>query len=462
MSDPRSSTFKKSALIHSTAGAVPVRNDKGDFSMVKVKVKRYVSGKRPDYAPESSSDEEFVEPGFTSRSRKGQVLPSGHDDDDARIRRLRAHQEDAEDDDDGEVTERIARHRRIHEPEILDQEDELEDERDEDDERSHRHVVYRMEPEESSSEDEELDEDEIERRRSLMRQRAKEKVKEEEEVLGVEEEGQVSEKEVSEEESSEYEEYTSSEEESGPRLKPVFVAKKDRVTVQEKEIAALKCKEQEEYSKIRADERRRETIKLVEKEAKKILEPEEVIANNQLQIQSVNTDDENDEEEYESWKQRELKRIKRDRDEREQLEKERLDIERNRNMTEDERRADQRINNKQITNKASKGRYKFLQKYYHRGAFFLDKEEDVFKRDVSNPTLEDHFDKTVLPKVMQVKNFGRSGRTKYTHLVDQDTTKMDSPWSNENAVTRKFQTSVAGGMKQSFEKPTKPKRGDKS
>ena len=57
---------------------------------------------------------------------------------------------------------------------------------------------------------------------------------------------------------------------------------------------------------------------LVEKEAKKILEPEEVIANNQLQILSVNTDDENDEEEYESWKQRELKRIKRDRDEREQ------------------------------------------------------------------------------------------------------------------------------------------------
>ncbi len=41
------------------------------------------------------------------------------------------------------------------------------------------------------------------------------------------------------------------------------------------------------------------------------------------------------------------------------------------------------------------------------------------RRDVSAPTLEDRFDKTVLPKVMQVKNFGRSGRTKYTHLVDQ-------------------------------------------
>jgi len=64
--------------------------------------------------------------------------------------------------------------------------------------------------------------------------------------------------------------------------------------------------------------------------------------------------------------------------------------------------------------------------------FFLQNDEDdVYKRDFSGATLEDHFDKSVLPKVMQVKNFGRSGRTKYTHLVDQDTTAFDSPWSQE-------------------------------
>ena len=57
-------------------------------------------------------------------------------------------------------------------------------------------------------------------------------------------------------------------------------------------------------------------------------------------------------------------------------------------------------------------------------AYTQDEENDVFKRDFGQATLEDHFDKTVLPKVMQVKDFGRAGRTKYTHLVDQDTTEV--------------------------------------
>ena len=68
---------------------------------------------------------------------------------------------------------------------------------------------------------------------------------------------------------------------------------------------------------------------------------------------------------------------------------------------------------------------RFLQRYYHVGAFFADERstDDAFQRNFHSATGEDAtVDKTTLPAVMQVKHFGLKGRTKYTHLADQDTT----------------------------------------
>jgi len=183
------------------------------------------------------------------------------------------------------------------------------------------------------------------------------------------------------------------------------------------------------------------------------------------------TEDEDDETAYDAWRLRELTRLKRDREERDQYvnknffviknniffvrrEREQQELERWHNMTEEERQAELRKNPKIVDNQvADKKKYKYLQKYYHRGAFFMDKDDQLYKRDYSEPTLEDHFDKSVLPKVMQVKNFGMAGRTKYTHLVDQDTTARDSPWTSDKQSYKKFYQEHAGGLKQVFERP---------
>lgn len=430
--------------IQSTAGAIPMKNEKGEVTMQKVKVARYVTGKRPDYAPESSSDEE-EEFDFSKKKKQQSVKedliedkPDKEEILDRRIRRLQERDLDIDSDEE----ERVARHRReVVEPEII-QEGSVSD----------NEAKRRREDEESSESEEELDEEEIERRRALLRQRAIQRQEEDQEVMDVEDEKVEGE---SEEESSEYEEYTDSEEEIEARLKPVFVRKKERITIQEKEREEAKQKELEMEAKRLAEERRKQTLKMVEEEARREIEEERGVLE---ACDAINSGDENDEEEYEAWKLRELKRMKRDKEEREAEEKEKLEIDRVRNLTEEERRQEFKQNPKQIINKAPKGKYKFLQKYYHRGAFFLSDEDVVYKRDFSAPTLEDHFDKTILPKVMQVKNFGRSGRTKYTHLVDQDTTQFDAPWMTDTAQNLKFHTSKGGGMKQSFSRPSNKKR----
>jgi len=479
--------------IQSTAGAIPVRNKKGEISMEKVKVARYISGKRPEYASrgqrdrsssesESSDEEDFTRQKH-QRSPKDEPMsdedeehvflePSAPikeeveetDVNDPRLRRLRAARETMVEqrhpgsDDEAEEDDRLSRHRRIHEPEVLSEGDE---EQEDDDADAGDDDAQMDSDGGSTSGEEDLDEAGILRRRELMRQRALARAQigmGQEEVMAKEDEKSASEHE-DEDETTE-EETTDSEGEEGARLKPVFVRKKDRLTVQEREREEAKQRQAEREAQMMAEQRRRDTLRMVETAVKLETQERKTQESNDPDglLNTVNTDDENEEVEYEAWKLRELKRLKRDRDEKEERAREAAEVERLRNMTEEERRLEQKLNPKKVTNKAAKGKYKFLQKYYHRGAFFLDKEENVFSRDVTSATLEDKFDKTVLPKVMQVKNFGRSGRTKYTHLVDQDTTQMDAAWSQETQQNLKFQMHHAAGMKNVFERPSAKKK----
>jgi len=432
--------------IQFTAGAVQVINRKGEVSMQKVHVKRYIAGKRPEYAGEDSSSED--EDGFhrtrDEDTHHGREVARGED---RRLQRL-----EQMDDEQVDVEERLRR-RRQREPEVI--------EESEEEEEIPKRKIHQPIQLEEESDDEDLNEQQMEERRMMRRMRARSRVNQEEELMRVDEEV----KEDEEESSGEEEEETDSDEEDSEdedhRLKPVFVRKKDRLTIQEREKEEQRMEELAIESKKAAEARKRETIRQIEAERRAELEQKEATNEAQLIQSKLNLldeeeDNQDDEAEYEKWKLRELKRVKRDREEREQMQKEREEVERLSKMTEEERIQMNRQNPRQVTNKKEKGKMKYLQKYYHRGAFFMEKEEEVYTRDFAQPTLDDHFDKLVLPKVMQVKNFGRSGRTKYTHLVDQDTTSFDSPWALGSASTS---VAVKGKpRKQEFQRPSSRKQ----
>src|SRR5690348_9716255 len=89
------------------------------------------------------------------------------------------------------------------------------------------------------------------------------------------------------------------------------------------------------------------------------------------------TDNLDEDAEFAAWKLRELLRIKRDRAEKHARELEKLDLERRRQMTDEEiARENERLGIK--TAQKERSQMRFMQKYYHKGAFYND-EGDVGK-----------------------------------------------------------------------------------
>jgi microfibrillar-associated protein 1 len=206
--------------------------------------------------------------------------------------------------------------------------------------------------------------------------------------------------------------------------KPTFIKKAQRGKIAEKTEDEI-WEEQEERRKQLAQEALEEQVDRVKEEKKAGKKEWDDDALNEDDIDD--TDDVDPQREYMEWKLRELKRLKRDRDRIVAREKEIEEIERRRNLTEEERmREDEEWLEKQREERGEKGEVKYMQKYFHKGAFFADdlKAAGLAERAVMGGKFEDEVDKSNLPKFMQIRDMnklGKKGRTRYTDMRAEDT-----------------------------------------
>ncbi|KAF9354180.1 Microfibrillar-associated protein 1 [Mortierella sp. NVP85] len=340
----------------------------------------------------------------------------------------------------------------------------VEDRRSRGDTRSRQRDASDDDEEDEAAEDEEEDEEEAAlRRRKAARARAMREQEEEEELWGKGEEEEEEEEEDTRkgkarreaEESEGSSEYTSgseeesSEDESTPRrklMKPVFVPKSQRITIEEPVNADEAYEKAEKIRQEEIEERKKESHQILKDYiARQAVEEEVPDVDNMADVDD--TDGLDEEAEFEAWKLRELKRIKRDREELEAREAEKAEIERRRELTEEERVKEdlEYLAKKAKEEQASKGP-KTIEKYHHKGAFFMDSEHAILKRSTAEPTPDAVKNIQALPKIMQVRNFGRAGQTKYTTLKDQDTSQH-SGWTDRisrNLVQRHRMAGLRG------------------
>ena len=275
----------------------------------------------------------------------------------------------------------------------------------------------------------------------------------------------------SEEESSEEEEEdASSSEDEAPKklLRPVFLKKSERNKVaapvkSAEDIAAEEEARRQEQNRALVQEQVEQRI--AEKAAGKKDWDDDV---EDADINAIDdTDGLDPEAEYAAWKLRELKRIKRERLAIEEAEAERAEIERRRNLSAAEREAEDRaFIEKQQEEKGERGQMQYMQKYFHKGAFFTDelKELGVDRRNLMNARFEDQTNRELLPQFMQIRDMtklGKKGRTRYKDMKSEDTGKWgdfgdDRPRRDRGdyGVDERFKPDAYGGRDRDAEGAT--------
>jgi microfibrillar-associated protein 1 len=273
------------------------------------------------------------------------------------------------------------------------------------------------------------------------------------------------------ESSSEYEtdsdEEEESEEDSRPAmLKPIFVPKKQRDSLRQieeaangqegangtKKVEGLEEGEEEDAATMKArllmEERRKQSHLLAAETIKRELAEKE---HEDGQPDLSDTDGKDPEEEFSAWRIRELSRLKADREAALEKEAERTEVERRRAMPESQRlaedtaraQASRDAKRKERQEAAGEGGADFMQKYYHKGSFFQDL--DILKKRDYQAKTESAVDVSMLPKVMQVRDYGKAGRSKWTHLSNEDTSRQQ-PDHRLKGISGANQHSGAAGV----------------
>ena len=348
--------------------------------------------------------------------------------------------------------------------------------------------------EESESEDEDAAEARRERLRAVQRRRRQQ---EEEEAAAAEAAVEDEEEEEEGEESSSYETDTDDADDDDdasarkPMLKPVFITAAERETIKERELIEEQERAAVERKAVVAEKRKEESKALLIEAVRKE-ETGELDKAVEFTEMPDDDDDVDELEEFDLWKVRELKRVRREREERAQAERDKAELERRRNLTDAERAAeDEAFRAGKADADQDKAKWKFLQKYYHRGAYFQDEDEKgdtklgpVMMRDYGEATGKDAVgDKSAMPAPMQVKNFGFRSQVKWTHLSNEDTSGFSRPshgdaegkgggkggssskapleplWSQDKQLATKFQNKTAGHKgANDFDRPSAKRR----
>ncbi|KAF1918551.1 splicing factor, Prp19-binding domain-containing protein [Ampelomyces quisqualis] len=233
----------------------------------------------------------------------------------------------------------------------------------------------------------------------------------------------------SSDDASSEEESSSEEEEEEPKklLRPVFLKKNERnkagAPKSAEEVAAEEEARRQEQARALVQEQVEQ--RAAERAAGKKDWDDDV---EDADINAIDdTDGLDPDAEYAAWKLRELKRIKRERLAIEEAEAERAEIERRRNLSAAERAAEDRaFIEQQKEERGDRGDMQYMQKYFHKGAFFTDelKELGVDRRNLMGARFEDQTNREVLPEFMQIRDMtklGKKGRTRYKDMKSEDT-----------------------------------------